>query len=121
MSVAQFEEPLRRLLRRRGTSITLKGSSRTGSTSALTVANVVTTETRTCSPPVPVKVSLVDGENVLAEDLETRVAASDWQTVTPAAGMVATIGAETYSVVEAMPLRDGDTVYAYGLRLRGTN
>jgi hypothetical protein len=120
VSAARFEESLRRVLRRRGTSIALKSAARAKG-EGLTVTNAVTSESRTCAPPVPVKVALVDGENVLAGDLETRVAASDWQTVTPAGGLTAVIGSESYQVVEAHELRDGDTVYAYALRLRGTN
>lgn len=118
---ARHAELLRRVLIRRGTAITLKSAGLTGNTSTLGVSGSAASESGKCTPPAPFRSDLIDGESVVLEDLEVKVLASDWSTVTPAAGIQATIGSDTFTVIGARPMYEGSDVYGYWLHLRGTS
>ena len=120
MTSARHQETLRRVITRRGTTLTLKDPTKTFDPSTLGTTGTPVSATGKCTPPTPFRADLIDGKNVVLGDLECRIDAADWLTLTPKPGLVATVAGETYHVQGATKLMDGDTAYGYQLHLRGT-
>ena len=106
------------LLAKYGTSATFTVESL-----AYAAATGITTPTTTAayalkiSPPAPYSQGLVDGELIRSDDLRTTLAASGLA-FTPYIGQKVTFDGKVWSVQEVRPLRSGDLVAAYELRLR---
>lgn len=97
-----------------GNTVTIKSLGGTYAAATRTLTSSSTSQTVTCSHPVPYSLSSPTG-GVLVGDLRVFIRESDPSlTFAPKAGMVATLNSDTYQIVSV-----GQHEGAYELQLRG--
>lgn len=69
------------------------------------------------TPPQPYKQYLVDGESILATDVQTYMAAKD-VTPEPKVGDLLVYQGQTFKMMAVQPIRSGDMIALYALQLR---